>query len=999
MDEAAMACVRIPSVASIQRMRQELGFVNDVMSAIALARAARYIQICHDQTDANKVCFMAANMLVEMGDGSRHEVMLRGALVSAGKTAALSLATVQGCLERMRKLLEKVIKKFVDLFPRATCPLPDPSGIDIAKLAGGSAMSDHASAATATSKLLVQWSMECFNHTIDHAKGLTDTEEQNRLLAEAVSEHARKILNSDGRIFDLRSLLTMSADQRTEILEPLIVGCARHAANLLIAAGDAAESQDLLRRFVAADEDFDSTNPDRLCLNVSDLLRAAMKLVDYGSATKYEKGDAHRLQCFMEEKYPGEVFLNSFRAELGGRADRLLAGAFELFCNRKYAVSFINERQQQEAEGKLRTAVQTALQSTEVVAALMVRAALWVQLFEDVRWFAASKDYEDETRALGNVAMSRVYQALQRALLKIEANGAELFNPTLSPFAELGSASYAVWSEKKVREVKQVIGTTVRVTYRQKVYGELLWKCSAAAATAAPADPDETNLAARPVAVELAGLWARALLEAMKVPYIADYLSGGQFDSETCSGTTQEKARAGYRNNDRMCESEFGLLKLVLHGAPTMAPQTCASLTGAIKQGTFVAPLHSCSFVHRPRQNPAQHQQEEEAEEDSSIFSFRALDSEVQEAIIRTVARERKDLLSLDKAELALQRENNRKRAEEKRRKKMDRMQKQLAQRHQLACQVRLVGSAEEVEREVALLNARAEANKRLKKKEGPAKEWLWKQIICHEDVYGRRDFRDLDDGSKLAKTSATVGSLKAHLIKKINGLRPEEIETAEPTHLTAMMPQQNRVLGTSTPQANDLHRKNVAEYKALVQRAIARATELMSSRSAPTRPSQAQGASEPQKPQPGHSILYVFNFEFADGPSPSKLAAVLGTIKTVYVEETSRPKRKRDALRKGECRALVRWDPTVYPDGHDEAESYVVLVPLYRNEMARKDGWCFFQPDLDVDEEEEGQPQEEMELDEPDDEARADRNELGSVRGRLEFDAEDTMGDDGDGA
>jgi len=350
--------VKMPVENTIKYMRVEIGLVSDAMSALVLANLVRILQIGHDATEVNGTVMLAANIRGELGGGKKIDVMLRGCFVAKGRTSVLELKSILEAMEHMKSVLKNWRDEHDRLFPDGPAhDLPDPDGIDLTKLLGGSIMSDNAAAATRTSELIVA-------HLLSAVKEMV--EEGDEAL-EGPTSHVRELL--DG--LDAEALAAMSDDELNDLVGPLIVTCARHTSNLLVDYGAEAEFAYLKTALAESLDTF--TSFERVTTNVTALLRAAGKETDFRSQATYPKGDAVSYFFYwLKTNHKDTLVLNSFRAMLGGRQDHKLAAALELWWNRKVFSEFIMARSAQEpTRSKLRDALEVELLCEEVVGALI----------------------------------------------------------------------------------------------------------------------------------------------------------------------------------------------------------------------------------------------------------------------------------------------------------------------------------------------------------------------------------------------------------------------------------------------------------------------------------------------------------------------------------------------------------------------------------------------------------------------------------------------------
>ena len=503
--------VRMPVESTIKYMRIEIGLISDSMNALVLAQCKRIIQLGHDGTDVNGIAVLAANLVVELKNGERTDLMLRGCFVAKGKTSQLELESIQTALKRYKDLLVKWQETYSKLYPGEESGIPAPDGIDITKLLSGSVMSDNASAAVKTSKLIIDHILSELKDLIADASEGLDVD-----LLSKLPSHIRDRLMIEGISFD--ELAEMDDAQIREIFEPLILTCARHTSNLLVDVGAKAENSYLKVLLGSYAENF--TSFDRVTADITSLLRACGKEFDFRSQATYPKGDAVTYFFhWLQSKYPTRLVLNSFRAMLGGRQDHKLAAALELWWNRELFVEFLVERAAQEkSKSILRSAIESTLNSVEIVGALIARSVIFDKIFEPLRFFSANNDLKEKEHWT-SLNMANVIAAVKSAVDVAKFDGYFLLNEELDVFVDIESAVYTQYKADLLREKKELPnGETVE--WRQPVRDELY------------CPKDATNVAAKEHAVKMIEVWCESIAEACSTNAVKEYINGGKFSIE-----------------------------------------------------------------------------------------------------------------------------------------------------------------------------------------------------------------------------------------------------------------------------------------------------------------------------------------------------------------------------------------------------------------------------------------------------------------------------------
>jgi len=568
----------------------------------------------------------------------------------------------------------------------------------------------------------------------------------------------------------------MSDEELTGIVAPLVVTCARHTSNLLVdwgAKGELAYLKVALSDSLSTFESF-----DRITADITSLLRAAGKEFDFRSQATYPKGDAVTyFYHWLQDKYPGRLVLNSFRSQLGGRQDHKLAAAFELWWNRDLFAEFLIERSAQEKNvSKLRSALESNLFSMEVVGALTARSVLWDKIFEPLRWMSASNDLANE--GWTPLDMAPVYEAVKDIVDRAKVDGAVLLNADLDVFASIASPAYVKYKEELLAEQKALPNGKTAV-WRQQVRDELY-------------DPkDLTNADARDFTVKLLEVWCGAISVACSETAVKDYINAdGKYSAANQTAAMKAKAEGSYRNNDKLTESVFGMLKEYVRNHRGVGPAVAAGLISARKQGVFGDGKEVAQLGTRRRSVSTP----PSASSPSTSAPFRlASRSEKEIAALMSMVRKKwKKYHKADVDQVATQRRLNHKRGEAAAAKLMASVEKKMQGAWELVLNHPL-DNAVTIEATVKAKLHEASLNTRIKvdNKENPAIDYVWTQLKIYFSVYGLKQF-------KIQKTGTPLGELKNHLIENvraIEGSMPEE--PVVPTIKSKAV----KVLGKLTPQ------------------------------------------------------------------------------------------------------------------------------------------------------------------------------------------------------
>jgi hypothetical protein len=120
------------------------------------------------------------------------------------------------------------------------------------------------------------------------------------------------------------------------------------------------------------------------------------------------------------------------RADLGTRLDSTTEVALALYMNRELYLEFLFERMQAATsaeDNKLEKALYVLLSSTEVIAAIRVRAMIHLKITMPMRFLTNSNDVNYSPADMGPLV-----DALDKFLLSVETNGNLLMDTNLDIF-------------------------------------------------------------------------------------------------------------------------------------------------------------------------------------------------------------------------------------------------------------------------------------------------------------------------------------------------------------------------------------------------------------------------------------------------------------------------------------------------------------------------------------------------------------------------------------
>ena len=488
--------------------------------------------------------------------------MVRACFVALGKTAELEVNSIERALDHLRALLDDWGKQHMEMYDGEEHTIPSSKAIDLAKLASGTLMSDNASAALKTSKLLA--AVVC-----DAVEAAVESGEDDHLPAhvrKAIEDAGDDLMGEDGEL---------DRSKLYELIIPLLLTCARHTANLVIDDGVKAEVEFLKSELAESLGDF--TKFERVTAELDDLLRSCAKEFDWRSQATYPKGDSKSYFFEWLRTHHGEgLVLSYFRGMCGSRQDFATDAAAELWWNRPIFLEFLHHISESKPDSSiLRTSAETVLGSQEMVGALMARAVLQDKIFEPLRFLCASNDLLTKEQWT-SLSMGRAFTCLQRIAERGAEDGRVLFDASLDAFESIGSDVYCEFMATLAGETAMApdLKTKIpawRTQYRAELYNPT----------------DETNRAAVATAVKVVEVWCKAILESCEKTAIHHYLEGGQFSAENQTEAMKTAAAGTYRNNDKLTESVFGLVKEIVHRFRGTCITSAAGMASAKKQGVL----------------------------------------------------------------------------------------------------------------------------------------------------------------------------------------------------------------------------------------------------------------------------------------------------------------------------------------------------------------------------------------------------------------------------
>ena len=158
----------------------------------------------------------------------------------------------------------------------------------------------------------------------------------------------------------------------------------------------------------------------------------AAKEFVFSGGRVYAKGEGSLFLAWVIDKYHDRVVYILNRADLGTRLDSTTEVALALYMNRELYLEFLFERMQAATsaeDNKLEKALYVLLSSTEVIAAIRVRAIIHLKITMPMRFLTNSNDVNYSPADMGPLV-----DALDKFLLSVETNGNLLMDTNLDIF-------------------------------------------------------------------------------------------------------------------------------------------------------------------------------------------------------------------------------------------------------------------------------------------------------------------------------------------------------------------------------------------------------------------------------------------------------------------------------------------------------------------------------------------------------------------------------------
>eukprot|EP00956_Cyclotella_meneghiniana_P028916 scaffold68656_cov61-Cyclotella_meneghiniana.AAC.1 len=364
----------LPSLKHIKNLPTALYTVTKTLAAYHLADAKDWKQVHSDETSRRQTSLLNFLMGLLTQDNKFKAICIDLALISKNGTAPEQSRAVLTALRDCKILLQEWRTTTSSMFPdkpELIDLIPDPSLIDITRMAG--TMIEHDSCNTA------------------RAFG--------SILCESIKEE-----------------IAAKTNQAPESIELLEGDCHNHLRNVWFEHVDA-DFGSLLEDHLKADLGLIPSHL-RVSCRLSELLIQADK--EWNFTSNYAKGHGDQRENYMKRYHPGRYRLPIIRVAGGNRQDSSFEGALPLYDGLDELLEFTNECLQSK-ENTLQRCLLISLSSVEVIAQLRVASILYLAIVIPLRWLAGST-HTLAHRGWGERSMGKAYDLLHQAMVEIQAN-------------------------------------------------------------------------------------------------------------------------------------------------------------------------------------------------------------------------------------------------------------------------------------------------------------------------------------------------------------------------------------------------------------------------------------------------------------------------------------------------------------------------------------------------------------------------------------------------
>jgi hypothetical protein len=536
--------LKVPCERVVALMRGELTVASEAIAAFRVALCKRIIAFGWDESTKFGLGLLSSNTQIETQDGEVVDVVMRGATLTAGGTAAaIAWSIDHKIFKHARALLvgwRAAHEKEYGEGSWAAAGGPDPESIGIHRLSEESLlMSDTCNAARAC----------------------------KRLVAEAALKAAREKIGDEAW-----EALT---EQERGVKSKVYIGqCHQHLRNIIINAMQIKATESLKETLRDSLAEFYAF--DRMSVDVNQLIRSVYKELHGGGA--YAKGKGREFTAWVKKHYPSSIWMPLERAE-GSRQDLAFDGAVPIFIMRPIVLEFLRGLMVPGADNQLEKFLLRVLSCNEMTASLRVNT-LWHYLFSRPTRFLAGSSRKLNDWSIDS--SSKVMDLVEKAMVEVAADGRRLLDPAFDPFEAIAAEQpvFKAWRDKLMaQQVKSFDGTPHKVN-------EL-------ALAEARSPKGDGNTQAIDMTVRLAEEMANAALVAMRDPKRAICSLLTSQDGEHAAGKdpSAHAATSGANvTNDRV-ESNFGCVDMLMRMYRYAAVENISGMAQQMVNADFERPL------------------------------------------------------------------------------------------------------------------------------------------------------------------------------------------------------------------------------------------------------------------------------------------------------------------------------------------------------------------------------------------------------------------------
>ena len=509
--------LQVPCERVVAQMRGELTVASEAIAAFRVALCKRIVSFGWDESTKFGLGLLSSNTQIETQAGEMVDVIMRGATLTAGGTAAaIAWSIDRKIFTHARELLVKWRAAHEKQYGEGSWVAaggPDPESIGIHRLSEESLLMSDTCNAVRACKLLV---------------------------AEAARKAGREQVGDE-------AWEQLTEEQQHAKCRVYIGQCHQHLRNIIINAMQLKATDSLKQKL--ADSLAEFTSFDRMSVDVNDLIRSIYKELHGGGA--YAKGKGREFVAWVKKHYPAAIWMPLERAA-GARQDLIFDGSVPIFIMRQIVLEFLRGLMVPGADNQLEKFLLRVLSCNEVTAALRVNT-LWHFVFSRPARFLAGS-----SRKLRNWSIdssSKVMDLVEQAMVEVAADGRRLLDPSFDPFASIAAEQpvFEAWRQK-------LMGQTV------KAFDGTPHLVNKLALAEARSPKGAGNLQATDTVVQLAEDMANAALVAMRDPKRAICSLLTSQDGEHAAGKdpSAHAATVGVNvTNDRV-ESNFGCVDMLM---------------------------------------------------------------------------------------------------------------------------------------------------------------------------------------------------------------------------------------------------------------------------------------------------------------------------------------------------------------------------------------------------------------------------------------------------